>query len=136
MTAIKISLSIFLIACAAPVLAETPQELVKSYTAEVGHGFTPSAVRGKEFFLKERNVSQKMPSCVSCHGKDLNAAGEHIITHKRIDPLSPTVNAERFTSMKKVEKWFKRNCTEVVGRECTASEKADYIQFVIQGGKI
>lgn len=27
------------------------------------------------------------------------------------------------------EKWFRRNCTEVVGRECSAAEKADFIVF-------
>jgi hypothetical protein len=59
--------------------------------------------------------------------------GKHVITDKRIDPFSPAVNKERFTDSKKVEKWFKRNCTEVVGRECTAAEKADFIQFVSQG---
>ena len=78
-------------------------------------------------------VSHKMPNCTVCHGENLKADGKHVITDKRIAPVSPAVNPERFTSYAKVEKWFKRNCTEVVGRECTAAEKADFIQFVIQG---
>ena len=118
------------------VLAETPAGLVAGYAAEAAKemsGFTPSAKRGHSFFTREWGVSQKMPNCTVCHGRNLNIDGKHVITDKRIAPVSPAVNPERFTSYTKVEKWFKRNCTEVVGRECTAAEKADFIQFIIQG---
>jgi len=30
-----------------------------------------------------------------------------------------------------VEKWFKRNCKDVLARECTAQEKADFVAFLI-----
>ena len=118
------------------VFAETPVSIVSGYAAEAAKvipGFTPSAKRGHGFFIKEWGVSQKMPNCTVCHGKNLKVDGKHVITDKRIAPVSPEVNPERFTSYAKVEKWFKRNCTEVVGRECTAAEKADFIQFIIQG---
>ena len=36
-----------------------------------------------------------------------------------IAPLAPAFNAERFTDAAKTEKWFRRNCNDVVGRECT-----------------
>ena len=39
----------------------------------------------------------------------------------------------RFTDPAKTEKWFRRNCTEVLGRECSAAEKADFIQFLAEG---
>lgn len=116
--------------------AETPASLVSNYATEAAKtspGFTPSAKRGQSLFINEWGVSQKMSNCTTCHGKNIKADGKHVVTEKRIAPFSPAVNPERFTSSAKVEKWFKRNCTEVVGRECTAAEKADFIQFITQG---
>ncbi len=132
----KIGIALMILACANPAFAETPGSIVSGYAAEASKeapGFVPSAKRGQSFFTKEWSVSQKMPNCTVCHGKNLKVDGKHVITDKRIDPLAPAANPERFTSTAKVEKWFKRNCKEVVGRECTAAEKADFIQFVIQG---
>jgi len=133
----KLCVTLLLLAGATPVFAETPASLVSGYVAEAAKaspGFTPSVQRGQAFFAKEWGVSQKMSNCTVCHGKNLKVDGKHVVTDKKIDPMSPAVNAERFTSLKKTEKWFKRNCTEVVGRECTSAEKADFIQFVSQGG--
>ena len=48
-----------------------------------------------------------------------------------IAPLAPTANAERFTRPDKVEKWFKRNCNEVLGRPCTAQEKGDLLAYLL-----
>ena len=76
-----------------------------------------------------------MPSCATCHGDQPTAEGKHIVTGKRIAPLAPAANPERFANSAKAEKWFRRNCQEVVGRECSAAEKADFIQFVAKGGK-
>ena len=131
-------LTLLFLASANSVFADTPGNLMAGYVAEAAKttpGFTPSAKRGQEFFTKEWGVSKKMPDCTACHGKKLNAEGKHVITEKRIAPFSPAANPERFTSLKKVEKWFRRNCTEVIGRECTAAEKADFIQFVTHGGQ-
>ena len=36
----------------------------------------------------------------------------------------------RFTDPEKVAKWFLRNCTSVLGRECTAIEKGDFLTFM------
>jgi len=30
-----------------------------------------------------------------------------------------------------VEKWFKRNCNDVLGRACSAQEKADFTAYMI-----
>lgn len=133
MTIIKTGLALLLLACAMPALAETPKDFIATYSAKAGPGFTASAARGKSFFSKDWGESKDMPKCASCHGNDLKSRGKHVITGKIIEPFSPSANPERFTSTKKVEKWFKRNCTEVVGRECTAAEKADFVQFVTQG---
>ena len=136
MTAKKICITLLFLAGTSPVFAETPASLVSGYAAEAAKstpGFSPSVQRGQAFFTREWGVSQKMPNCTVCHGKNLKVDGKHVVTDKRIDPMSPAANPERFTNSKKVEKWFKRNCTEVVGRECTVAEKADFIQFVSQG---
>jgi hypothetical protein len=34
-----------------------------------------------------------------------------------------------------VEKWFKRNCNDVVGRACTAQEKGDVLAYVMTARK-
>ena len=136
MIAKKICFTLLFLVSAGAALAETPASLVAGYAAEAAKttpGFSASAQRGQAFFTKAWGVSQKMPDCTSCHGKNLRADGKHVVTGKRIEPLSPAANPERFTSAKKVDKWFKRNCTEVLGRECTPAEKADFIQFVSQG---
>ena len=134
----KIYIALLFMVSINPVFAETPASMVAGYATEAARaapGFAPSAARGQGFFAREWGVSRKMPNCTVCHGKDTKADGKHVITDKRIAPLSPAANPERFTSNAKVEKWFKRNCTEVVGRECTAAEKADFIQFVTKGGQ-
>jgi len=45
--------------------------------------------------------------------------------------MSARVNAERYTDEKKIEKWFKRNCKDTWGRECTAQEKGDFLTFLL-----
>ncbi|MFH2135490.1 MAG: DUF1924 domain-containing protein [Pseudomonadota bacterium] len=136
MTANNICITLLMLASAAPALAETPQQIQVSYIEEAAHGFKPSAERGRELFIKQWGISERTPSCTSCHGKDMHAQGKHVKTGKPIAPLTPVVNAERFTEAKQVAKWFKRNCKEVLGRECSAEEKADFIQFAIEGGRV
>ena len=51
-------------------------------------------------------------------------------TGKVIDPMAPSVNPKRFTDAKEIEKWFKRNCTWTVGRECTPQEKGDFLSYL------
>ena len=52
-------------------------------------------------------------------------------TGKPIGALAPAFNPERFTDAAKAEKWFRRNCNDVVGRECTAAEKADVLSWLL-----
>ncbi|MCX7177296.1 MAG: DUF1924 domain-containing protein, partial [Proteobacteria bacterium] len=40
-------------------------------------------------------------------------------------------NAARFTDPAKVEKWFGRNCEDVLERACSAAEKADFIHWLL-----
>lgn len=139
MTAKKIGITILFIVGAGAAHAETPASLIAGYTAEAARttsGFSPSAERGQNLFIRKWGVSQTMPACASCHTEQPTAEGKHVVTSKRIAALAPTVNPERFSSSAKVEKWFRRNCQEVVGRECSAAEKADFIQFVSKGGRV
>jgi mono/diheme cytochrome c family protein len=69
-------------------------------------------------------------SCASCHTEDLTQPGRHARTGKPIEPLAPSVNPERLTDPKEVEKWLYRNCRWTLGRECTAAEKADLLAYI------
>lgn len=120
--------------CAFPLLARaaTPAELLAGYRAAAGAGFVASAARGAEFYSRQFAHSAQMPACASCHMEKPTQSGRHVVTNKAIKPLAPAVNAERFTDPAKVEKWFGRNCKEVVGRECSAAEKADFVAFMME----
>jgi hypothetical protein len=58
-------------------------------------------------------------------GRGLTPAG------KVVEPLAPAANPARLTDRSEVEKWFKRNCKQVVGRECTAEEKGHVITWLL-----
>lgn len=114
--------------------ADTPRQFIDRYASEAGAGFKADSARGKAFASRNWSVSEKMPNCLACHTDNPRNPGRHAVTGKAIEPLAPSVNAERFSDPAKVEKWFKRNCKEVVGRACTPAEKADFIQFVLGAG--
>jgi hypothetical protein len=104
--------------------------LLASYKA-AGAG-KADAAKGKADWTKEAKGEEgQMMSCSTCHGADLSKSGEHHKTHKVIKPMAPSANAERFTDEKKIEKWFKRNCKDVLGRECSAQEKTDFLTFLL-----
>lgn len=133
---LKTAIAIIILSATSAAQATTPIELLVGYRAEAARqtaGFQPSAQRGAAFYQRNFNVSATMPSCVSCHTNNPTQGGRHAVTSKAIKPLAPAANPERFSDLAKVEKWFKRNCTEVVGRECSAAEKADFIAFVTGG---
>ena len=105
--------------------ATTPQELLKTYEAQSGKA---SASKGEQFFNTKHG---KEWSCASCHENPPNHDTKHIVTGKVIKPLAPSANPARFTDEAKVDKWFKRNCNDVLGRECAAQEKADVLAWLI-----
>ena len=74
--------------------------------------------------------SGKERNCGSCHTTDLAKQGKHARTGKVIKPMAPSVNAKRLTEVKKIKKWFVRNCKWTLGRECTAQEKGDVLAFL------
>ena len=107
-------------------MASDLAELLAGYTAQAGAA--SSAERGQKFFTTAHG---KDWSCASCHGALPNQNGKHASTAKPIGPLAPAFNAERFTDAAKVEKWFRRNCNDVAGRECSAAEKADVMAWLL-----
>lgn len=111
-----------------PVHADTPQQILDGLVAQAGPA---SAARGEQLFRAKSNAGRSAESCSSCHTENPKAAGQHVKTHKAIDPIAPVAQRDRFTDPAKVEKWFKRNCQEVLARACTAQEKADFTAFMI-----
>ena len=69
--------------------------------------------------------------CSSCHGATPTGTGKHASTGKEIKPMAPAFNDQRFADVAKTEKWFRRNCNDVLGRECTAAEKADVLSWLL-----
>lgn len=121
--------------CSINVLAATPQELLKEYEVQAKHespafsGFSEN--RGASFFRTERMHSDgKKVSCSTCHTADPRNQGK-TRANKLIEPMAPIANPQRFTDAAKVEKWFGRNCKDVLERTCTAQEKGDYIQYLV-----
>jgi len=114
----------------AGAMADTPASFLERFNAEsrsAGEG-SGTAARGQEFFNKIHGSEWK---CASCHGAVPTGKGEHAVTHKVIEPMAPAFNPQRFTDAAKVDKWFRRNCKDVLSRECTAREKADVLAWLI-----
>ena len=90
------------------------------------------AKRGEEIFTsKHIGKRGKEIACTTCHTINLNNSGENTFTGKTIEPLSPKANPKRFTDVKEIEKWMKRNFNDVYNREGTALEKGDVITYII-----
>lgn len=104
----------------------TPAELLSGFSAEAGS--PPSPARGQQLFTTTHGREW---SCSSCHGAVPTQTGKHAATGKPIAALAPAFTPERFTDAAKVEKWFRRNCNDVVGRQCSAAEKADVLSWLI-----
>ncbi len=103
-----------------------------SAAAQLAHwqaqaGAPASAERGKVFFAAKHGNDL---SCASCHGAPPTAPAKHASTGKAIDTLAPAFNPARFTETAKVNKWFTRNCKDVLARECSAIEKADVLAWL------
>jgi len=116
---------------AQPAFAETPDEVLAAIknSAAAMPGFQGfSAARGETFYKSKHGSDW---SCSTCHTDNPAAQGKHAKTDKPIKPLAPSANAERFTDMKKIEKWFKRNCNDVLDRVCTPQEKGDVLAYLL-----
>jgi mono/diheme cytochrome c family protein len=112
--------------------AATPADQLKRFEGEARavdpgfSGFSPQ--RGEAFFKATHGAEW---SCASCHTANPLAPGKHVKTGKAIAPLAPGANAERFTDAAAVDKWFRRNCNDVLGRVCNAREKGDVLEYLM-----
>ena len=90
-----------------------------------------SAERGRVLFSKRHGTGKpKLPSCTICHTKSPLNSGKTRVG-KRIAPMALSRSKDRYSDLKKVEKWFRRNCKGVIGRECTSQEKGDFLTFMM-----
>lgn len=111
---------------AAGAQATTPAEQAAAYAAQAGTAASPA--RGAQFFTERHGREW---ACASCHMASPIQAGRHATTGRPIAPMAPAFNPERFTDAAKTEKWFRRNCNDVVGRACTPGEKADVLAWLM-----
>ena len=69
------------------------------------------------------------PACTSCHGATPRSSGR-TPAGKAVEPMALSLSPTRYSDAAKVDKWFTRNCRDVLGRECTAREKGDWLSFM------
>jgi cytochrome b len=109
-------------------------ELLREYEARARRerpGFTAfSAEEGRKLYFAEHVQDGERVSCSTCHtgnprGRGRTPAG------KVVEPLAPAANPDRLTDRGEVEKWLKRNCKQVLGRECTAEEKGNFVTWLL-----
>ncbi len=108
------------------VTAGTPAEQLAAYSAAAQRPAQPQ--QGEAFFGAKHGREW---ACASCHGSPPTRPGQHRATGKTIAPLAPAAEPARFTDPAKTEKWFRRNCNDVLGRECSAGEKADVLAWLM-----
>ncbi len=90
-----------------------------------------SAARGEKLFLTLWSGGDaRTPACTSCHTGDPRNNGRNAKTGRAIDPVAVSVNPVRFTDAAEVDRQFIRDCKSVLGRDCTAQERGDYITFM------
>jgi hypothetical protein len=113
-----------------PLLADTVDQRLAAYQTEGAGEF--SAERGKKMWFDTYTHAKadKPRSCTSCHSNNARVNGKHARTGKSIKPIAPSVNPQRLSEAKKIEKWFKRNCKWTLGRECTPQEKGDFLVYL------
>lgn len=106
-----------LLACNASA-AESPRQLLDIYAREAAGsipGFEPSAGLGEHLYTRRLATSPRVQSCTACH------AAPPLRTGRPVDPVT-------------IERRFARDCRAVIGRECTAGEKADLLAYLTAGG--
>jgi hypothetical protein len=137
MTTDRHLISVIVLVCALvpATAADSPKSLLDFYANEAkasDPGFSGfSAERGEHLFRTNFSTGKPdTPSCTTCHTTDARKTGQ-TRAGKDIEPMAASANPNRFSDQAKTEKWFGRNCNNVLGRECTATEKGDFITFML-----
>lgn len=130
--ALRAVLAAALLVAAEFTSAQTPTAYLNSLESAI-RATTPgfagfSAQRGERLFKATHGGEW---SCATCHTDNPLATGKHAKTGKSIAPLAPAANAERFTDAARIEKWFRRNCNDVLNRACTPVEKGDVVTWLV-----
>ena len=123
----KLVLTAFLAVAAVAQATEVSDAMLEEFASEATTPFTADA--GLATWVAAQPNGR---SCESCHGESLFVTGSHYKTGELIEPMAPSVNPERLTERRKVNKWFLRNCKWTYGRECTAQEKGDILLWLSQ----
>lgn len=131
--AVRIALATLGMASAVAGASDSPASLMAQYAKQAGVPVSAlSASRGAALYRTEHpGRNGQAVSCAGCHTANPTRAGRTRVG-KRIEPLAPAANPQRFTDAAKVEKWFRRNCQDVLQRECSAQEKGDFIAWLSQ----
>lgn len=125
-------MSLILLAAGAGIGAQalaadtSPAQQLSQWSAAAGK---PGSTGQGQVFFNNKHGGQW--SCASCHGTPPTGDGKHASTGKSIQPLAPAFNPQTFTDSARVDKWFRRNCKDVLSRECSAAEKADVMAYLI-----
>lgn len=122
--------SIAIVASSSVLATSAIEPLLQEYRQQ-GAG-SASAESGKKLW-NQKFISAKTGqprSCATCHTSNVKQFGKHATTGKEIKPLAPSVMSKRLTNPKKIRKWFRRNCTWTLGRECNAQEKANVLMYL------
>jgi Domain of unknown function (DUF1924) len=129
------SAAVVLLLAPVAAFADPARDAIVSALAEEAKaqdaGFTGfSAERGQTFWTARHTGGKPdTPSCTACHGPDPAQSGQTRVG-KPIDPMAVSKAPKRFTNAAQVDKWFTRNCSSVLGRECSALEKGDVIAYL------
>ena len=113
--------------------AETPQSLLRTYEDQARAadpafgGF--DAARGEAAYRLERPGATPS-SCAGCHSRSPTQPGRSP-AGRNIEPLAPAAAPGRFTDAGKADKWFKRNCKQLLGRDCTPQERGDLLTWLL-----
>ncbi len=111
---------------ATPARAADPLPAIEAAARAAGPFAGFSVPRGARFFA----TPGADWSCATCHTADPRRPGKHAVTQKPIAPMAPSINPDRLTDPAKVAKWFRRNCRDVLDRECTPVEQGDVIVYL------
>ncbi len=123
---LALALTTWLAPGAAMAAATSAAEKAQRWSSTAGA--PGQAARGQILFSNKHGGEW---SCASCHGVPPTREGKHANTGKVLAPLAPAFNAKAFTDSDKADKWFRRNCKDVLSRECSASEKADVLAYLL-----
>lgn len=107
-----------------------PDAIQARYRAQGAGPFAAQA--GAAAWQRNTPTEGEARSCSTCHGSDPRQPGRHPRTGKRIEPLALSANPQALADEGNVEKWFARNCKWTWGRECSAQENGDFVEYLKQ----